>query len=307
MTACRPTCPRCDYDLSGILPPSGPESPVSGRCPECGAEFLWRELNTVPSSGIPWLYDLPEHRGLRVRQAYQTALRLLRPARFWRDCAMAREPALARLSLWVAVVILPVYLIELALSLGLRWLLTQRGSNPTPFWPSTWSSTAEVLFHRFYDAGELTLKGTVEPVWFPDRFGLGLVVGASTPAILLMCLRPGRPDGLLSARRVLRSLAYAQVVLAAVILCYAYSLCRLNLQFAGLDVRWLPGRVVRIGVEELCALWLAWWWYNAATIGFRLPRVVGAAAALAALLTIAIFASGYWRYWDRTFPLWPQW
>ncbi len=71
-------CPLCEYSLRGLVEP---------RCPECGFAFSWAELLAADRDRHPWLFEHAERR--RLRSLRTTAVRNLRPWRFWRDVTPA--------------------------------------------------------------------------------------------------------------------------------------------------------------------------------------------------------------------------
>ncbi|HZL34454.1 MAG TPA: hypothetical protein VFC78_04030 [Tepidisphaeraceae bacterium] len=65
-------CPLCEYNLRGLTEP---------RCPECGYQFIWRELLDPARRVHPYLFE--HKRGLAIKAFLKTAWMNLRPRRFW--------------------------------------------------------------------------------------------------------------------------------------------------------------------------------------------------------------------------------
>ena len=40
----QPLCPRCRYDLAGVVASWSSACPCAGVCSECGLDFLWPDL-----------------------------------------------------------------------------------------------------------------------------------------------------------------------------------------------------------------------------------------------------------------------
>jgi len=87
-----PQCPLCDYDLRGLVEP---------RCPECGFQFTWEELNDPARRAHPYLFEHhPERSGWSFRM---TLLGGFRPAKFWRTLFPTQPSRPRRLMLYWAI------------------------------------------------------------------------------------------------------------------------------------------------------------------------------------------------------------
>ncbi len=67
-------CPRCDYNLRGLIDP---------RCPECGLRFRWLELVHSRYRRHPYLFE--HHPEREFRAFLRTLVGGLRPRRFWSE------------------------------------------------------------------------------------------------------------------------------------------------------------------------------------------------------------------------------
>ena len=111
------SCPRCGYDLHGLVKSWKHECPLSGVCSECGLEFEWGELLSPYHTVARWCVEYSHGWGF-VGSSFKTLLLiLLSPARFWRELKMVHTTR------WIGIpaIILPaaviLYLI-LSISVG---------------------------------------------------------------------------------------------------------------------------------------------------------------------------------------------
>ena len=108
-------CPRCGYDLRGIIETWTDQYPLQGICAECGLEFAWAEV-LVPDKFEPrWCIEYaPERIGVLVG-AFKTLLRSFWPWYFFSSLKMSHKIRPRRLSLYlVLLVLLPglLYVVE---------------------------------------------------------------------------------------------------------------------------------------------------------------------------------------------------
>lgn len=85
-------CPRCDYDLAGIVP-AHTQAVGQGRCPECGLEFDWKDVlepappppawSLEPAPGVRWSRAM-DRAGRVVRRVVTPAALWQRPGAEWR-------------------------------------------------------------------------------------------------------------------------------------------------------------------------------------------------------------------------------
>jgi len=75
-------CPRCGYDLRGIVSTWNERCPLQGTCSECGLEFEW--VHTFKQSEHPWLFEY-QWRRRPLSSFVRTFGHALRPWRLWRE------------------------------------------------------------------------------------------------------------------------------------------------------------------------------------------------------------------------------
>lgn len=106
-----PSCPRCNYDLSGSINAWTDSCPLAGTCSECGLPFHWHDIFNADRLIIP---GFVEHaRGLlrTLVWAWVTWAWTLWPAIFWRKVRIEHRPRMWHCMLWLAILILPVHAI----------------------------------------------------------------------------------------------------------------------------------------------------------------------------------------------------
>lgn len=112
-----PSCPRCDYDLSGEVSrwnhAESEGCPLTGTCTECGLNIDWKFVLVPHLAGQPWFVESARKRVIYA--LLQTAVRALRPWKFWSDVLLEFRIAPGRLAIFL--------LLLLAAPLVLRSLL----------------------------------------------------------------------------------------------------------------------------------------------------------------------------------------
>lgn len=122
MDISKPICPRCAYDLSGIVESWKNACPLAGTCSECGLTYTWRDVISGPLRLPRWSFEHATPNRL-VPTFFATLWRILFPTRLWRSIRleMRIEPrrlmalvifgALAWRCLGAAVLGTPAYLV----------------------------------------------------------------------------------------------------------------------------------------------------------------------------------------------------
>ena len=119
-------CPRCGYDLRGVVGAWESSCPLEGVCSECGLAVRWAEV-LRPEKFAPWwcVESVPRLRAVPL-SASATMLRSFRPWTFWRELKMSQRIRWGRLGMYVVLLfVLPVivgYVVEQsAVALHVRW------------------------------------------------------------------------------------------------------------------------------------------------------------------------------------------
>jgi len=112
-------CPRCFYDLRGIVATWDDSCAVGGRCAECGLEFEWGELLNPARCPPRWCVEYAQSLARVVITFIQTLAMSFAPARFWHDLRMTHAPRWRRI---IAVPITLAILLYLIFSSQQAWL-----------------------------------------------------------------------------------------------------------------------------------------------------------------------------------------
>ena len=121
-------CPRCGYDLHGLIETWKHECPISGVCTECGLEFEWGELLNPRRSVPKWCVEYA--RGWRIfPSSYLTLyMLLLYPSRFWRELKVTHQPRVLLIPC-VLLALAPLFYLLVVLMVGVNMYLQVRSFN----------------------------------------------------------------------------------------------------------------------------------------------------------------------------------
>ena len=91
-------CPRCGYDLRGVVESWTDSCPFFGVCTECGLEYEWGALLNPERNLSTWCVEYAQ--GWRIVPAsFKTLFRLIvRPRQFWSDVTMNHRPRPLRIA-----------------------------------------------------------------------------------------------------------------------------------------------------------------------------------------------------------------
>lgn len=282
-------CPLCGYDQSGAIAAwrNGNQSPLLGRCSECGLEWLWGDL-LHPGKQLPhWFAENPRRWAVLVMVS--TWRRALRPRRLWEGVQVTMPIDRGRLVMFAAISMLAAYVVAGGMS--------------------AWSSYA-------FGGWGLVIGGTAQPravqaalaAVFPFRFGLyadARAVGVVTLLALVWMLLMPMPFLVLRdsfsrirVRRVhlLRIGAYSLAPLPLIML--ALALLRHSAMWVSTSIGlwtndpalyWTWWRATHSIVNAdwfalfIVAAWLAVFWLRALRRYLRLPN----AGAVVAMMMLA--------------------
>ena len=102
-------CPRCGYDLRGVIPTWTQQCPLEGTCTECGLRFRWPEVLQPEKFEPRWCVEYAPSRLGAIKGAVRTLLRSFWPWRFWSSLKMSHAVRPRRLILYLLfLVLLPV-------------------------------------------------------------------------------------------------------------------------------------------------------------------------------------------------------
>ena len=130
-------CPRCGYDLHGLIETWKHECPITGVCSECGLEFEWGELLN-PARNVPaWCLEYAQGVCGGMICAVRTLGMMLRPWRFWRELKMIHQPRwrpFVRMHVCLLVGVYFVFLVALGLAVATDWMWTITFSPSVTRW-----------------------------------------------------------------------------------------------------------------------------------------------------------------------------
>lgn len=105
----KPSCPRCGYDLSGIVDSWQASCPVEGICSECGHEFDWKDAYDNLYRLRRWFFEVcPSYRFDRV---CVTWVRALWPPCFWKAVGKT-QPRLGKAACGAAGLVLLIWVLN---------------------------------------------------------------------------------------------------------------------------------------------------------------------------------------------------
>ena len=131
-----PACPRCAYDVSGVMATWTASCPLEGTCSECGYEYQWAEV-LGPMRRVPaWFFETVRKR--LVRSAISTSVRTLTPWRFWKRVPLHAPRSSLRLFVLMAAWLTIAYtmgIIAISLESPYGWgmltsLFVRHGTGP---------------------------------------------------------------------------------------------------------------------------------------------------------------------------------
>ena len=94
-----PTCPRCGYDLSGIVASWTDSCPLTGICSECGVRFRWSEVLDARHRFNKWYVE--SHRASLALTSMVTLVSLAWPTLVWRRVRLEQQLRSRRLILHI--------------------------------------------------------------------------------------------------------------------------------------------------------------------------------------------------------------
>jgi hypothetical protein len=119
----KPICPRCAYDLSGIVESWKDTCPLAGTCSECGLEFTWHAVLRGHLRLPAWSFEHAPP-GRRFGSFFKTFFITLMPRRLWRGIRLEMQIRPGRLILFALLGFLSLRLLAVV-TLQAPWLLAQ--------------------------------------------------------------------------------------------------------------------------------------------------------------------------------------
>lgn len=104
-----PSCPRCGYDLTGIVDSWEETCPIEGVCSECGLAIQWQNVLREDRQRLPWFFEHTPRRRLGYVRAWKTWFRTLLPGSFWKVVGLHHTTSVVRMVFWLLVLIVPLH------------------------------------------------------------------------------------------------------------------------------------------------------------------------------------------------------
>jgi hypothetical protein len=153
-------CPRCGYDLRGMVATWEDRCPLEGVCSECGLSLRWGEVLMPEKFEPPWCVEFtPRRRGI-PRASVATVLRSVRPWAFWRRVKMSHRIRGMRLAAHILLLLAGLYVL----------FIVSQGARA---WDQWWERTHDPTFSTS-DVGGMKLVIHAILLPFSDR-SLGAV------------------------------------------------------------------------------------------------------------------------------------
>ncbi|MCB9846917.1 MAG: hypothetical protein H6814_00745 [Phycisphaeraceae bacterium] len=228
-----PKCPRCGYDLVGVVASWSGCCPTDGVCSECGYAFAWRDLLVRTRQRVAWLYE--HRRGISAGYAFEMLFRALPFWWFWGTVRLHHRTDARRLLLFPVVVFLTFWLGSTACGLGVFAVRAVcLGPDASIDYLTVPESRVYLLVSQFglgYEYGSLNLGGySTARVFLGALATVGLSFGM---ALSLLIARSSRRISRVRADHILRAFSYG---LAAPLWIYF-----------GYAVLWIADR---LGIED---------------------------------------------------------
>lgn len=310
-------CPRCAYDLTGVLETWTDSCQIEGTCSECGLEFAWADLLRPERRLLPWLYE-HARRAWNVTSLAITVWRVLFPWTFWDRVKIHHETRLRRLA-WMFVVIgAPAALFWTACVAAAFVLIPRLYATGDPQWDKIlYENAFRTLIAPFphfnerwqrWTSGSIPDESAAALVAFSAGFLVSLVTAQSAlssakvrisiitramlysliPMLLLFILQLGFNGIAL----IDESLAWRRTLLAPTIGIRPWARTRYPATLADSFETYMA--TVRGFLYVGYALWLIVYWTCAIHIGMRLRgawQIVLAGVVIAALLSMVAVSS----------------
>lgn len=263
-------CPRCGYDVSGVVPTWTESCPLEGTCSECGLTFAWVDIFRPDRVAPAWSFEHGRDRLLPCW--FATVGRTLVPSEFWSRLRLGARLRYGRL----ALIALPLLLAGCAITMacGARWgyLLWSEYNAPGASTRALWRPPPSFsAFKWLGEPGDSMLTMGLMP-WRRILWEGSILDGLPTFAVIWAMLVPlqflvlGQSLSRARCRRVHLARGWAYQWAGVIMLVGTVLISRV----------WAPW-TPRSGISGLfaggvLAAWMAWYWCEFTRAYLRLPR-----------------------------------
>ncbi len=260
-------CPRCGYDLRGLVGAWKEACPLHGRCGECGLDFAWRDLFSESAYTPRWCIEFAPS-WLVLPAAVCTAAMAVVPWRFWKAMRMTFALRGRRLAIYVLLLAAGCYAcfaIGHAVIVDQEWqvyrgagtLQSSRGRMALHAALMPFSSQPMALVRTPGSRHWLSPRGLLH-IWQPAVSSLlmGTVIALACPLVLAALVATRRQAGIRGAH-IVRIAACSAAWLAAIWLGVTIDAIAYTL---GMQA---PINVVDWVLLAGSPVWLPLWWHAA--------------------------------------------
>lgn len=262
-------CPRCGYDLTGVIESWNDSCPVQGTCSECGLTFTSCDIFSDRLVGPRWSFEHGQR--FSIPRLLGTMWRMALVPGPWNRLRIVltivpmRLVMLMVVSAMIAHVSLGCFTLFLHAT-GVLW-------NARPINTIT-DAILVLVFPYAYLAEDAVAAGVLLLGWFILEWAL--------MPLLMLILRDTFQRVRVRRSHLLRGLCYSAVMVAAL---FAAALGGVALMLARPLTSISISPVLMIGLLEL---WFALWWYSFVKSYLRLPR---AGVVVAVLMFVNLLAT----------------
>jgi hypothetical protein len=295
-------CPRCGYDLRGVVSTWSDACPLAGRCGECGLDVEWSELLGPAASRPAWCFEFARRARL-ARSTLGTFGRIFAPWKFWSDVRMVHPIERRRLAAFAVLSMLLAYAVFVAAHALIvnehwSWYFVRQPSVTTEdtrlgalLWAALFPWSSEQLAtgrNAFGPFSLLSSRDIVENYWrYIGWSGFAVLIMAATGPLVLAGLRASRRLVGIRAAHLVRigvySLGWAALVWTILAVDHVIN-CYADFQ------RWTVGGIWAdlVGYSMLAGfpLWFFAWWWAASRRYLRIRHGAGVAAAVTAIAVL---------------------
>ena len=284
-----PACPRCGYDLSGVVSTWRESCPLEGVCSECGLAIRWGELCGAVATP-PWWY-VEAAPGRLFRRWLLTWVRHLLPSLLWRRLNLRMELRPGRLAAFAILGIAVSHLLVMGTVVGLmawEYGLYVRQIRVRPPGTPVRGFLEGMPWHLIAWPYEIMGVNLAETA---TTFAIPVSIGLLMPALCYLFSDTLRlePVRLLHLLRIATLWLPSSVLSGAIVLS---TVCVAEWHQRSAWATWIAWSVLPAGFV-LFALWpLAYWW-RAMGLYLRMRRALLAAIILSIsswIIAIALLA-----------------
>lgn len=292
----QPLCPRCRYDLAGVVASWRSACPCAGVCSECGLDFLWPDLLRADRQVDRTFIEHAARLSELPRAAFKTWRMALYPRAFWSWIRLHHEIRPRRMLLWLLLITLPLYITHGALSVAALYapwfFLTPAPARAVTPPNVGLDDLITAWIQPFFISPGLVNRGSV--AWTVTRSADWMLPGDLWPpairalitlqlawVVLVAVLPQTRAASKVHRRHIYRAAVYqfAWLPLLIGVACVLkvihlvmYATAQYYGSYQGSLAVFINHSPQLQAFIVLLALWTLWWWYEVIVRHWRLRR-----------------------------------